>query len=127
MSAPFRRFHFLTVLLLAVPATLAAQTAAGVATAERATVADSALAPLPIDSAVTIGTLPNGIRYYIRENHEPERRAEFRLVVKAGPLQEDDDQRGIAHFLEHMAFNGTRNFEKQALIDYLESIGMRFG
>ncbi|HLU41092.1 MAG TPA: hypothetical protein VKZ55_01710, partial [Microthrixaceae bacterium] len=62
MSAPFRRFHFLTVLLLAVPATLAAQTAAGVATAERATVADSALAPLPIDSAVTIGTLPNGIR-----------------------------------------------------------------
>lgn len=127
MSAPFRRFHFLTVLLLAVPATLAAQTAAGVATAERATVADSALAPLPIDSAVTIGTLPNGIRYYIRENHEPERRAEFRLVVKAGSLQEDDDQRGIAHFLEHMAFNGTRNFEKQALIDYLESIGMRFG
>jgi len=127
MPVPFRRFRFLPLLLLALPANLAAQSAAEVATGDRGSAADSALAPLPIDSAVTIGTLPNGIRYYIRENAEPERRAEFRLVIKAGSLQEDDDQRGLAHFLEHMAFNGTKNFEKQELVKYLESIGMSFG
>lgn len=82
---------------------------------------------LPVDPAVTAGTLPNGLRYYIRENREPQDRAELRLVVDAGSVLEDDDQRGLAHFVEHMAFNGTTHFEKQELIDYLELTGMRFG
>lgn len=82
---------------------------------------------LPIDPAVTVGRLPNGLRYYIRPNRRPEKRAELRLVVNAGSILEDDGQRGLAHFVEHMAFNGTKRFPKQALVDYLESIGMRFG
>jgi zinc protease len=82
---------------------------------------------LPVDPAVTVGTLPNGLRYYIRENAEPRARAELRLVVKAGSVLEDEDQLGLAHFVEHMAFNGTEHFEKQELVDYLEGIGMRFG
>jgi zinc protease len=82
---------------------------------------------LPMDPAVKIGTLPNGLRYYIRTNRKPEHRAELRLVVNAGSVLEDDDQRGLAHFVEHMAFNGTTNFKKQELIDYIERIGMRFG
>ncbi|MEJ7810556.1 MAG: insulinase family protein [Gemmatimonadaceae bacterium] len=82
---------------------------------------------LPLDPLVTVGTLPNGLRYYIRANPKPEKRAELRLVVKAGSVLEDDDQRGLAHFVEHMAFNGTKNFAKNDLVNYLESIGMRFG
>src|SRR5688572_14391265 len=83
--------------------------------------------PLPVDSKVTIGSLPNGIRYYIRQNTRPEKRAELRLVVNAGSILEDNDQRGLAHFVEHTAFNGTRNFKKNELISYLQSIGVRFG
>src|SRR5688572_28989527 len=82
---------------------------------------------LPIDPAVTVGTLPNGLRYYIRVNHRPEKRAELRLVVNTGSVLEDDDQLGLAHFTEHMAFNGTTHFAKQELVDYIERIGMRFG
>ena len=82
---------------------------------------------IPVDSKVTVGTLPNGIRYYIRQNAKPEKRAELRLVVNAGSVQEDDDQLGLAHFLEHTAFNGTTNFKKNELVSYLESIGVRFG
>jgi zinc protease len=74
-----------------------------------------------------MGRLPNGIRYYVRENHEPRDRAELRLVVNAGSVLEADDQRGMAHLVEHMAFNGTRNFAKQEIRDYLERVGMRFG
>jgi zinc protease len=82
---------------------------------------------MPVDPAVTAGTLPNGLRYFIRENREPRDRAELRLVVSTGSVLEDDDQLGLAHFVEHMAFNGTEHFEKQQLVDYLERIGMRFG
>ncbi|MGD8866403.1 MAG: insulinase family protein [Gemmatimonadales bacterium] len=82
---------------------------------------------LPVDPAVTIDTLSNGLRYYIRVNSEPRERAELRLVVRAGSILEDDDQQGLAHFVEHMAFNGTEHFEKQELVDYLEGIGMQFG
>ncbi|TAK17105.1 MAG: insulinase family protein [Acidobacteria bacterium] len=82
---------------------------------------------IPADPQITVGRLPNGLRYYIRRNAKPEQRAELRLVVNAGSLLEDDDQKGLAHFVEHMAFNGTKNFPKQALVDFLESIGMRFG
>jgi len=82
---------------------------------------------LPFDPAVTIGSLHNGMRYYIRENAKPENRLELRLVVEAGSVLEDDDQQGLAHYLEHMAFNGTKNYKKQELVDFLESIGMGFG
>src|SRR6266550_3083665 len=83
--------------------------------------------PLPFDPAVTVGALPNGMRYYIRENHKPEKRAELRLVVNAGSVLEDDDQRGLAHMVEHMAFRGTKRFAKNEISSYLESVGMRFG
>ena len=83
--------------------------------------------PIPPDPAVITGTLDNGLRYFVHENDQPENRAELRLVVNAGSILEDEDQLGLAHFVEHMAFNGTENFEKQALVDYLESIGMQFG
>ena len=82
---------------------------------------------LPIDSLATVGQLDNGLRYVIRKNQKPENRVELRLVVDAGSVLEDEDQRGLAHFVEHMAFNGTKNFAKQELVDYLELIGMRFG
>lgn len=82
---------------------------------------------LPVDPAITVGTFSNGLTYYIRENKKPENRAELRLVVNVGSIVEDDDEQGLAHFLEHMAFNGSKNFEKQELVNYMESIGMRFG
>ena len=82
---------------------------------------------LPVDPQVTVGELDNGLRYYIRRNQEPAKRAELRLVVDVGSVLEREDQRGLAHFAEHMAFNGTTRFAKQELVDYLESIGMRFG
>src|SRR6266550_7554491 len=83
--------------------------------------------PLPIDPKVKIGTLPNGIRYYIRQNLKPEKRAELRLVVNAGSILENNQQLGLAHFVEHTAFNGTTHFAKNDLVKYLQSIGVRFG
>ncbi|MGI8400667.1 MAG: M16 family metallopeptidase [Gemmatimonadaceae bacterium] len=83
--------------------------------------------PLPYDPAVTVGTLSNGMRYYIRENHKPEKRAELRLVVNAGSVLEDEDQRGLAHMVEHMAFRGTKKFPGNQVSSYLESTGMRYG
>jgi zinc protease len=82
---------------------------------------------IPVNPTITFGQLDNGLRYFIRVNHKPENRAELRLAVNAGSIMEDNDQQGLAHFCEHMAFNGTRNFKKQELVDYLESIGMSFG
>jgi zinc protease len=81
----------------------------------------------PVSRKVTVGRFANGFRYYTRENREPRNRAELRLVVKVGSIVGDDDQRGLAHFLEDMAFNGTENFEKQELVRFMESIGMRLG
>ncbi|HMG69681.1 MAG TPA: insulinase family protein, partial [Gemmatimonadaceae bacterium] len=84
-------------------------------------------ASLPFDPAVTVGTLSNGMRYYIRTNHKPEKRAELRLVVNAGSVLEDEDQRGLAHMVEHMAFRGTKQFAGNQISSYLESVGMRYG
>jgi len=84
-------------------------------------------APVPVDPRITVGTLPNGLRYYLRANNQPQGRAELRLVVNAGSVLEDDDQRGLAHFVEHMCFNGTRHFPKQDVVAFLQSTGMRFG
>lgn len=82
---------------------------------------------IPVDPNVKIGKLENGLTYYIRNNGKPEDKLELRLALKAGSLMEDEEQRGIAHFIEHMNFNGTKNFEKNELVDYLQSIGVKFG
>lgn len=76
---------------------------------------------------MTAGVLPNGLHYYIRVNHKPEHRAELRLVVNAGSILEDSAQRGLAHLVEHMSFGGTTHFKREALVNYLESTGVRFG
>jgi zinc protease len=82
---------------------------------------------IPMDPAVRTGKLPNGMTYYVRKNAEPQNRAELRLAVNAGSVLERDDQQGLAHFNEHMAFNGSTHFKKSELVDYLESIGTKFG
>jgi zinc protease len=82
---------------------------------------------LPIDKKVKIGQLENGITYYIRNNPKPEDKVELRLVINAGSILETDKQLGLAHFMEHMNFNGTKNFKKNDLVDYLQSIGVKFG
>ena len=84
-------------------------------------------AKLGIDHKVKIGKLSNGLTYYLRKNVEPKNRAELRLVVNAGSILESDQQLGLAHFVEHMAFNGTKNFKKQELVDFLEKSGVNFG
>lgn len=82
---------------------------------------------IPIDPDVKIGVLPNGLTYYIKNNGKPEDKLELRLVVNAGSILENENQLGLAHFMEHMNFNGTKNFEKNELVDYLQSIGVKFG
>ncbi|MBO7608939.1 MAG: insulinase family protein [Muribaculaceae bacterium] len=82
---------------------------------------------LPIDPDLHLGTLPNGMTYYIRHCNEPTARAECYLVHKVGSIMEEDNQRGIAHFLEHMAFNGTSHFPEQSLVSYLTASGMNYG
>jgi zinc protease len=113
-----KRLSIVLALLCAAP--LAAQNAAPATPPALST-------PLPVDPKVRIGTLPNGLKYYIRANPKPEKRAELRLVVNAGSVLENDEQLGLAHFVEHTAFNGTTHFAKNDLIKYLQSIGVRFG
>ena len=98
--------------------TLAALIAATVAFAQT---------PLPNDPAVKVGKLDNGMTYYIRHNDQPAQRAEFYLATDVGAYQESDDQDGLAHFLEHMCFNGTKNFPDKLLLEWLQSIGAEFG
>ena len=83
--------------------------------------------PIPVDPEVRIGKLDNGLTYYIRHNAWPEQRAEFYIAQKVGSIQEDDDQRGLAHFLEHMAFNGSKHFKGNELLRWCESVGVKFG
>ena len=83
--------------------------------------------PIPLDSAVHMGVLPNGFTYYIRRNTEPARRVQLFLVNKVGSILEEEDQRGLAHFMEHMNFNGTTHFPGNKLVDYLQKSGVRFG
>src|SRR5687767_1849003 len=114
-SAPHLRASAVCVLALAWMAPLAAQTPADLNTR------------LPLDKSIRTGTLPNGLTFYIRRNSEPDDRAMLRLAVKAGSIDEADDQRGLAHVLEHMAFNGSKRFPPGELVKYLESIGAQFG
>jgi zinc protease len=122
----FRNRAQLMLLTLAIAAATSVT-----ATPQRAVTTGAQNAPLtqpvPVDPRITVGTLSNGMRYYVRANNRPQGRAELRLVVNAGSVLEDDDQRGLAHFVEHMAFNGTSNFPKQDVIAFLQSTGMRFG
>src|SRR5687768_1440201 len=83
--------------------------------------------PLPIDPNVKVGKLSNGLTYYIRKNVKPEKKLELRLAVNAGSVQENDNQRGLAHFMEHMGFNGSKNFPKNELVDFLQKTGVDFG
>ena len=122
----FRTRVRLTLLISATGAAVAfagAQQPAIPAAVQAATLGQT----VPIDPLITVGTLPNGLRYYIRANRQPQARAELRLVVNAGSVLEDDDQRGLAHFVEHMSFNGTLHFPRQDLGSFMQSLGMRFG
>lgn len=83
--------------------------------------------PIAPDTAVRIGVLPNGAKYYVRSNKKEPQRANFHIVYNVGSVQEEDRQDGLAHFLEHMAFNGSKNFPGNATMDYLQSIGVKFG
>jgi zinc protease len=88
---------------------------------------DCGAQPLPLDPAIRTGKLPNGFTYYIRKNTEPAKRVQLYLVNKVGSVLEREDQRGLAHFMEHMSFNGTRHFPKNDLVHYLQKSGVRFG
>ena len=83
--------------------------------------------PIPVDKDVRMGKLQNGLTYYIRYNNWPEQRAEFYIAQRVGSIQENDDQRGLAHFLEHMCFNGTQNFKGNDIVKWCETIGVKFG
>ena len=83
--------------------------------------------PVSVDPNVKIGKLPNGLTYYVQKNVKPEKKMELRLVVNAGSILEDADQQGLAHFMEHMNFNGSKHFPKNELVDYLQKVGVKFG
>src|SRR6478752_1908268 len=82
---------------------------------------------LPLDPTIRTGTLPNGLKYFIRRNGRPEKRVSLRLAVKTGSLEEADDQQGLAHLIEHMAFNGSAHFKPGELVSYFERLGARLG
>ena len=83
--------------------------------------------PVPVDEAVRMGKLPNGLTYYVRHNDYPEHRVNFYIAQRVGSIQEEESQRGLAHFLEHMAFNGTENYPGNGVIDYTRTLGVEFG
>ena len=99
--------------------------AAALLTAVTAVTAQNA--PIPLDPAVRYGKLDNGMTYYVRHNEKPKGQADFYILHDVGAIQENDDQQGLAHFLEHMAFNGTKNLPDKMLIEYLEKVGVKFG
>lgn len=118
---------FATILAAAAPVA-SAQTPPPEHDTSAASVASDGLSQqMPVDPDVVVGTLPNGLRYYVRANGKPGHRAELRLVVKAGSVLEDDDQQGLAHFVEHMEFEGTEHFPRQSIIDFLSSLGLSIG
>ncbi|MCR5820254.1 MAG: insulinase family protein [Bacteroidaceae bacterium] len=114
--------NLMLALLLVCSAGVNAQTPEQLAQAQQ-----MMLMPLPVDKAVRVGHLENGLTYYIRKNQYPAGQADFYIAQKVGSIQEQDSQRGLAHFLEHMCFNGTTSYPGNSLIEYLESIGVKFG
>ncbi len=113
----FSKFVFV-VLTICFLATIGAQSKLNIKSLD---------ANIPLDPKITHGTLDNGLQYYIRENKKPENRADLQIIIKCGSVLEHDNQAGLAHFTEHMCFNGTKHYPKDALVSFLESIGMRFG
>src|SRR3954465_7893463 len=116
----------LLLLTVAVPFA-SAQAPAGRDTTAASVASYSLSQQMPVDPEVLVGGLPNGLRFYIRPNDKPARQAELRLVVKAGSVLEDEDQRGLAHFVEHMQFEGSRHFPGQGINDFLGSLGLSIG
>lgn len=114
---------FRKVFSMAVVASLFLTTASLTASAQKLDYSQL----LPIDSTVTKGQLPNGLTYYIKPNAKPDQKVELRLVVDAGSILENDNQQGLAHFMEHMNFNGLKHFPKNELVHYLQKIGVQFG
>ena len=113
INKPMNMKKFFAALLLAIAGTV--------------TMMAQEMPPVPVDPDVRIGKLDNGLTYYIRHNNWPENRAEFYIAQRVGSIQENDDQRGLAHFLEHMAFNGSKHFKGNELLRWCESIGVKFG
>src|SRR6266852_5139814 len=114
-------------VLAALGLVASAQTPAGRDTSVASVASYGISQQMPVDPEALVGTLPNGLRYYVRANGKPARRAELRLVVRAGSVLEDDDQQGLAHFVEHMEFEGTRHFPRQGVVDFLSSLGLSIG
>ena len=115
---------FVTLIAVVISAQLAvAQRAPATTTAAT----DALTKVIAVDPQIREGRLPNGLQYFVRANGQPRGRAELRLVVNAGSVLEDDNQRGLAHFVEHMAFNGTEHFPGQDVVAFIQSLGMRFG
>src|SRR5579862_2718083 len=122
------RWSLLAAALLALVFVARAQPPAAASAAAQSPTPAALAQPVPTDPDISMGTFPNGLRYYVRANKKPEKRAELRLVVRAGSILEEDDQQGLAHFVEHMCFNGTEHFPKaDDVISFIQSLGMRFG
>src|SRR6187455_1556019 len=121
-------YGVLTVLLaVAVPHPSAQAPTTGRETTAASVAAYPLDQDMPVDPEVLVGGLPNGLRFYVRPNAKPARQAELRLVVKAGSVLEDEDQRGLAHFVEHMQFEGTAHFPGQGINRFLGSLGLSIG
>ena len=128
MTFPTRRPAALAIVAMVLAtATAWTQAQTGRETTAQSVAAYALSVPMPMDPEAAVGTLPNGLRYYVRPNLKPPKKAELRLVVKAGSALEDEDQLGLAHFVEHMQFEGTRNFPKQSLSDFFSSLGLGIG
>jgi len=118
-----KQFLLLAPALVAAVSLVSAQTPPAATGAQTAALTQA----IPVDPLITTGSFDNGLHYYVRASKKPANRGELRLAVKAGSILEDDDQQGLAHFVEHMAFNGTKHFPKQEVVKFMESMGMRFG
>src|SRR5262245_35561870 len=118
------RSLFVAFIALVLTGRLAVAQRAPAATTAATDTLDKVIA---VDPLIREGHLPNGMQYYVRANGQPRGRAELRLVVNAGSVLEEDDQRGLAHFVEHMAFNGTEHFPGQDVVAFIQAPGMRFG
>ncbi len=114
-------------VIFSVSGLVSAQTKSKTKAAKPAAVRTVANEIIPLDPAIRTGKLPNGFTYYIRKNTEPKNRVQLYLANKVGSIMEDDNQQGLAHFMEHMGFNGTKNFPKNDLVNYLQKNGVRFG
>ncbi len=125
IKKPLKLSHIFVLGTLLTASPVAAQQTASLSS--KSTEKNVSSEKIPFNPEVRTGKLSNGLTYYIKNNGKPENKVELRLVVNAGSILEDDDQLGLAHFMEHMNFNGTKNFQKNELVDYLQSIGVKFG